>query len=270
MHFSRYSACAIHLTLSLLVFSTLVFTMYFFWFPGDLFFLDGGVEGLKLVAMVDLVLGPLLTLVVFKPGKKSLKFDMTTIAVFQIVALGYGFFTTYHQQTLAVVYAEKKFNTLSRVGHIESNKDLTERELIPTSVKQYGDAYPYTIYTVQPTGASFGKFMADLLNGFPEAHERSDKYLILADNYEAMRKDRLDQEELEKNGTWAVVNAKLTKSKRSLDNVDLYRFKARYGRGVAVFDPQKMRIVDYIKLEPSDYLAEVEVAPEENPQASAE
>ena len=202
MHFSRYSAFAIHLILSLLIFSTLVLTMYFFWFPGDLFFLDGGIQGLKLVAMVDLVLGPLLTLVLFKPGKKGLVLDMATIAMFQLAALGYGFYATYHQQTLAVVYAEQAFNTLSRVAHFEANEDLKVRSLTPTSVTQYGEAYPYTIYTVQPVGKSMGRFMADLLNGLPEAHERSDKYLQLADNYAEMREQRLDRDNLEEKGHW--------------------------------------------------------------------
>ena len=51
-------AFAIHLTLSLLVFSLLVIIMLLCWLPGELFFLDGGWQGLKLVAMVDVVLGP--------------------------------------------------------------------------------------------------------------------------------------------------------------------------------------------------------------------
>ena len=50
-------AFILHLVLSLLIFSSLIYVMALYWFPGELFFLDGGWQGLKLVAMVDLVLG---------------------------------------------------------------------------------------------------------------------------------------------------------------------------------------------------------------------
>jgi hypothetical protein len=43
-----------------------------------------------LLVSVDIVLGPLLTLVVFRSGKRGLKFDLTLIAVVQSVALVYG------------------------------------------------------------------------------------------------------------------------------------------------------------------------------------
>ena len=66
MKINRYSASAIHLAISLLVFLSFIAVLYFLWIPGDLFFMDGGWQGVKLVAMVDLVLGPLLTLLLFK------------------------------------------------------------------------------------------------------------------------------------------------------------------------------------------------------------
>ena len=113
MVLNRYTAFSIHFALSLLVFLSLVAVMYFYWFPGDLFFMDGGWEGIKLVAMVDLVLGPFLTLLLFKRGKPSLVFDMSVIAGIQIAALAYGFYATYNQRIVAYVYADNQFNTLT-------------------------------------------------------------------------------------------------------------------------------------------------------------
>jgi len=43
---SKGAAFGIHLALSLLIFSSLIAMMLLFWFPGKLFFLDGGWEGL--------------------------------------------------------------------------------------------------------------------------------------------------------------------------------------------------------------------------------
>ena len=39
---------------------------------------------------VDVVIGPLLTLIVFDPKKKHLKFDLVVIAALQLAALAYG------------------------------------------------------------------------------------------------------------------------------------------------------------------------------------
>lgn len=41
---------------------------------------------------IPVVLGPLITLVIFKQGKPGLKFDLRVIAVLQIVALSYGLY----------------------------------------------------------------------------------------------------------------------------------------------------------------------------------
>ena len=42
---------------------------------------------------IDVILGPLLTLLVYKQGKKTLLFDLTVIVLLQISALGYGLWT---------------------------------------------------------------------------------------------------------------------------------------------------------------------------------
>lgn len=66
---SRWKAAAIHFSISLLVFLFLLTLILWLWYPGILFSIDGGWSGLRLVIGVDLLLGPLLTLVVFKSGK---------------------------------------------------------------------------------------------------------------------------------------------------------------------------------------------------------
>ena len=50
----------------------------------------GGHEIFLLVVGIDVVVGPLLTLVVFKAGKKSLKFDLAVILALQMAAFVYG------------------------------------------------------------------------------------------------------------------------------------------------------------------------------------
>ena len=56
-----------------------------------------------------MLLGPLLTLVVFKPGKKSLKFDLVVIAALQLAALLYGAHTVFIGRPAFVVFVKDRF-----------------------------------------------------------------------------------------------------------------------------------------------------------------
>lgn len=242
---SRGVAFAIHLILSVLVFSTLVAMMLVYWFPGDLFIMDGGWEGLKLVAMVDLVLGPALTLILFKPGKPGLKFDLAVIATVQIAALAYGFHTTYNQRTVAVVFAENEFATVSAKDNKEADKTLVELDLTPKALPPT-EAFQIPLL-VSPLEGNFGAYLAEMLNGLPSAHERSDRYVDLTGQHEAMKPHQKTVASLEGSEELSQIEQAVSKHKRTLDDVEIYRFRARYASGYAIYDPSTSRIIDYVK-----------------------
>ena len=72
---SRYRAALYHLSISLIVFFFLTYLVLVHWFPGFFYAIDGGWEGMRIIIGVDLILGPTLTLMVFKVGKPGLKLD---------------------------------------------------------------------------------------------------------------------------------------------------------------------------------------------------
>lgn len=84
---SRFKAFSIHFAISFAIFLILLYFILFQWYPQPLFSTDGGWRIIRIIVGVDLVLGPLLTLIVFKAGKPGLKFDLTIIAFLQITAL---------------------------------------------------------------------------------------------------------------------------------------------------------------------------------------
>ncbi len=142
---NRYSAAAIHFSLSLAIFSLFVFILLRYWFPEPFFSTNGGWQGLQIVAAIDLVLGPLLTLIIFNHSKpkKELILDFTLIAAIQISALYWGIATIYTQRPLAITYWEDKFYSIS-AEHFPAygiNLDI---------LKQFGDSYPVYIYVQDP------------------------------------------------------------------------------------------------------------------------
>ena len=60
--------------------------IYWSWYPEPTFGIVGVLPIMLLLIGVDLILGPLLTLIVYKHGKPGLKFDLSVIALVQVVS----------------------------------------------------------------------------------------------------------------------------------------------------------------------------------------
>lgn len=110
MNFNRYKAFGLHLLGSLsvaLLTSALVFLV---WYPG-LFASATGVTSIFLIVLgVDVVMGPLITLIVFNPAKKELRRDLVIVLVLQIAALAYGLHTVWIARPVYQVFNAGRFD----------------------------------------------------------------------------------------------------------------------------------------------------------------
>jgi len=86
----RWKASAIHLGISAAIGIGVVVLMLALWYPHHYFAAMGGDTLIMLLIGVDVVIGPLITLIVFDPKKKNLRFDLAVIALLQLAALVYG------------------------------------------------------------------------------------------------------------------------------------------------------------------------------------
>jgi len=247
---SRAQAFCLHLTLSLLVFSALVILMLTLWFPGKLFVLGGGWQGLKVVVMVDLVLGPALTLLLYKPGKPGLRVDMSLVAALQVAALGYGSLIAWQQRTVAVVFAEGQFSTLSAAAHRSANAELVALDERPRRIRDLAGGSVPVLVNPPPDKGEFGSYLTQLFNGYPEPHERSDRFVSARQASRALSEAALPIDSFDSE-TRQAIQASLKDRALSLDGVQLHRFKTRYARGVTIFDPTRVRVVDWLQSAPA-------------------
>ena len=109
---NRFSAGGIHFALSLAIAAAIFLVVFFLWYPGDLFESAGGKRIFFLIIGVDVTLGPLITLVVFKPGKPGLKFDLWVIAVLQTAALAFGVWVLAESRPVYIVYVVDRFELM--------------------------------------------------------------------------------------------------------------------------------------------------------------
>ncbi len=124
---SRWKASAIHLSASVCIAATMITLMLTVWYPWPLFEAAGG-SGLTLIMVgVDVVLGPLVTLIVFKAGKRGLKFDLTVIALAQLTALAYGVHVVYIARPVYLVYNVDRFTLVAAVELDPNDIDRASR-----------------------------------------------------------------------------------------------------------------------------------------------
>jgi hypothetical protein len=73
----------------------------------------GGDQLLLIMIGVDVVIGPLITLIIFKAGKKGLQFDLAVIAFLQSAALVYGVSIAAQARPVYSVFVVDRFETVA-------------------------------------------------------------------------------------------------------------------------------------------------------------
>lgn len=110
---SRKRAFLTHLCLSAGIVGSVCALVFLAWYPHPYFEAMGTWNPLRVLMAVDVVLGPTLTLIVFKPGKRGLKLDLAVIAVVQLAALLYGVTLLYRERPYVTVFAVDRFQVWS-------------------------------------------------------------------------------------------------------------------------------------------------------------
>ncbi len=110
----RAVAAGIHLLISLAVATAVLGLVFWVWYPEPLDRLSGVGAILVLLLAIDVVLGPVLTAVVFDRRKRSLRFDLACIGVLQLAALAYGLYTVEAGRAHHLVFVKDRFEAVSR------------------------------------------------------------------------------------------------------------------------------------------------------------
>ncbi len=107
----KFRAAGIHLGLSLGVAALAAALVFGLWYRYPYREISGGRELFMLVIAVDVVMGPLLTLVVFNRAKSCREklLDFSLIGTLQLAALAYGLWTVAQARPVHLVFAYDRF-----------------------------------------------------------------------------------------------------------------------------------------------------------------
>lgn len=129
---TRFRASSIHLAISALIVAAILSIVFLFWYPGWTFEIAGAMRPVFVLVGVDLVLGPLLTLIIYKQGKPGLLFDLWFIALVQITALVYGTYTLNAGRPHYMVFSIDRITLITNQGIDPSSiqfEELAEKPL---------------------------------------------------------------------------------------------------------------------------------------------
>jgi len=230
---TKLKATGVHLFLSLLVFIYLVYRIYYDWYPQPFFSVDGGWQGIRIVAAVDLVLGPLITFLIFDLSKsrREILFDLTIIIVIQFAALSYGVYATYSQRPVLVALIGQYMIT----GTMEQFGDKLESA---SDLYRYSDQRPPIVFADLKINE---KTLSEINNlnlwesviDYLQNHENSLKseFAVGLKDRQLTFTDRLDAYKARE-----AYEAWLQQNDKSEGEVLISRIAGRYGEAWLVFD----------------------------------
>lgn len=128
-----------HLAISLLIALLVIGLVFFVWYPSPLATAVGVTQVFLMMLAIDVIVGPFLGLLVYKQGKKSLKFDLSVIIGIQIAALCYGLFSIEQGRPVWVAYNVDSFELVRKNEIINDHIDqsLPQYQNVPWFKPQY-------------------------------------------------------------------------------------------------------------------------------------
>jgi len=243
---NRYKASATHLAISATVIALFFAIVFFVWYPVPYFSIEGTYDVIIILIAVDLVLGPLLTLIIFKSGKPGLKFDLSIIACIQIAALLYGANTIYAERPYFVAFALNKFVIVQATD--TKKMDLSK---IDPSV-HYQHLGPSYVYAESPSDNKLrDKILNQVLSGGFDIDRIPSQYRDFKTHIKNSfdRSLNLDILSTQLPGNKAIID-RFLKRYPSTEHLAFYPLSGKHRDIVMVLDKNSLEVIDYIDLDP--------------------
>jgi hypothetical protein len=174
LEIKRSRAFLSHLALSGVIVGAIILLILLIWYPSPYFQAIGAWSALKILVGVDLIVGPLLTLIVFKPGKPRLAMDLAVIAAVQLVALSYG---------VTVLYQERPYYTVFAVDrlYILADKDVSTGAASPAWIDKPLRGPLYAAAVLPEDVMARQRLMEEtVFEGKPDIHQRPEFWVPYA------------------------------------------------------------------------------------------
>jgi hypothetical protein len=101
---AKLRAFGAHFALSLAIFVAIIWVCVELWYPAPYFWIDGGWFAVRIAAAVDVIAGPLLTLIIYRPARQWMAANLAVIAFVQAAFLAWGVIVLERERPVITVY----------------------------------------------------------------------------------------------------------------------------------------------------------------------
>ena len=240
--FTRWQASGLHLLISTAIAVAALFVLLRVWYPPPLFTAEGGSDLLFILIAVDVILGPLITLIIFKSGKPGLRFDLTVIALVQACALAYGLHVMFVARPVYVALMLDQFETV-RANDLDASDVAQAQNPAFRSLPLSGPVFVAVV---------FPKSMKDLKEIIAEMQKSGKIGAHLPRYYvpyteqrtQALVQSKPVEPALKRGGDFAVLAEEfITKSGRKATDLNYIPVQMRRGLGAVLIDAKSGDIV---------------------------
>jgi hypothetical protein len=170
------------------------------------------------------------------------------IALFQVLALTWGVWTTYNERPAAIIYAVDFFTPVPAY-------QLKDQGLDANELKKYGNKWPILIYSDIPKDKEQEAFI--------KAYKTGKAVYLLKEYYtkfsqkisDELKNDSMNLEKyVEDKPTLQKRYQQALQSNQNIKNISYLALHSREKWVTAVFNLDTMRIIDTIDIEPSAYI----------------
>jgi len=149
----RFKAFGLHLLASASLMTLVLGALYVGWYRWPGWYLAGALTIALMVSGIDVVLGPLFTLLVANPSKprRELTRDIGIIVAVQLIAAGYGILTLWNGRPLYYTYSER-FLQMVQAQDLDTEQIALGRKLNP-ALAPHWYSLPRWVYAPLPKDA---------------------------------------------------------------------------------------------------------------------
>jgi hypothetical protein len=198
----RIRAAGLHLLGSAVVIGLFLWLVYGYWYMHPYEIVFSTIDVVKVLIGVDLVLGPLLTLIVFNIAKprKELVRDIGVILAFQLAALAWGAHITYSVRPQYVVYYDQDIYVLTA-------KDLDISRVSDEIGSRSFLSPPVVVYAQSPqTTEEITQHVADMFTrNMPDVPYQPERYRPYAQNRTRVAEAAIKPDDMRKKSDIAKI-----------------------------------------------------------------
>ncbi|MCL6240337.1 TfpX/TfpZ family type IV pilin accessory protein [Acinetobacter amyesii] len=232
-----------HFFISILVALMGMGLVFFVWYPYPLASAVGVTHIFLMMLAIDVIVGPVLGWLVYKEGKKTLKFDLSVIILIQIAALCFGIFSIEQGRPAWLVYNVDRFEL------VRKNEIITERlEQVKSQFKQPSWLQPQYVAVefAQDKLQRENEMFAEVLGGISIA-QRPERYVDFAQAIPQIKQRAKSLQELEQYNDQKLVQQILEKYPEATGYVPL---KANAVDMTVLVNKETAEVVKIVDLRP--------------------